>query len=441
MLARYLSLVGRRSAAPYRPQRLPAKFDNVVVAMSSGVDSSVAAALFAGEFPNTRGIYMQNWSESQSLDDPSKEPCYEKDWKDVNRVAEHLNIPVSKINFEQDYWIDVFEPMLRGYNEGSTPNPDIGCNKFVKFGKLREWLDEKYGTDNYWLVTGHYARVMQEMERKQLFHLLRSVYRPKDQSYYLSQINSTILPSLLLPIGHLTKPEVRDLAKQAGLPTAAKPDSQGICFVNNSQHGKFKNFLKHYLPSSPGNIITVDPQSGAKTRWGEHDGLWSYTIGQKVGISMPQGDPNYQGSWFVSEKLKNTNEIVIVRGRDNAALYKDTIRIGNFASMSPKEDTIEALRDIASLTLQFRSLQVPVKIKSCTLHGFALTNAENLDITIELASNQRAMAPGQSCCLYIGDRVLGSGPISQVDGSNTHTPHQKTAENHLSRSVPLDNLD
>ncbi|CAI4037866.1 hypothetical protein SMKI_04G2010 [Saccharomyces mikatae IFO 1815] len=414
MLSRYLSLVGRRSAAQYRPQRLPAKFDNVIVAMSSGVDSSVAAALFAEEFPNTRGVYMQNWSESQSLDDPGKEPCYEKDWKDVNRVAKHLSIPVEKVNFEQDYWIDVFEPMLRGYNEGSTPNPDIGCNKFVKFGKLREWLNEKHGTDNYWLVTGHYARVMQEIKGKELFRLLRGIYRPKDQSYYLSQINSTALSSLLLPIGHLTKPEVRDLAKYADLPTAGKPDSQGICFVNNSQHGKFKNFLKHYLPSSPGNIITFDPQSGAKTQWGKHDGMWSYTIGQKIGISMPQGDPNYQGPWFVSEKLKDTNEIVIVRGRDNAALYKDTIRIENFASLSPKEDTINALRDISALTLQFRSLQVPVQINSCTLNS----SAENLDITINVASKQRAMAPGQSCCLYVGDRVIGSGPISHVNNND-----------------------
>lgn len=416
MLARYLNLIGRRSASPYRPQRLPAKFDNVIVAMSSGVDSSVAAALFAGEFPNTRGVYMQNWSESQSLDDPGKEPCYERDWRDVNRVAKHLNIRVDKVNFEQDYWIDVFEPMLRGYNEGSTPNPDIGCNKFVKFGMLREWLDEKYGTGNYWLVTGHYARVMQEMDGKGLFHLLRSIYRPKDQSYYLSQINSTVLSSLLLPIGHLTKPEVRDLAKYAGLPTAEKPDSQGICFVNNSQHGKFKNFLKHYLPSSPGDIITVDPQSGAKTTWGRHDGLWSYTIGQKVGISMPQADPNYQGTWFVSEKLRDTNEILIVRGRDNPALYSDTIRIENFSSLGPREDTINAFQNTGALTLQFRSLQVPVQIKSCKLNR----SADNLDITIHLASKQRAITPGQSCCLYIDDRVLGSGPISHVNNNDTH---------------------
>ena len=129
---------------------------------------------------------------------------------------------------------------------------------------------------------------------------------------------------------------------------------------------------------------------------------------------MPQGDPNYQGPWFVSEKLKDTNEIVIVRGRDNAALYKDTIRIENFASLSPKEDTINALRDISALTLQFRSLQVPVQINSCTLNS----SAENLDITINVASKQRAMAPGQSCCLYVGDRVIGSGPISHVNNND-----------------------
>lgn len=416
--SKFIDLALKRCAGGYLRQQLPAKFDNVIVAMSSGVDSSVAAALFAG-FPNAKGIYMQNWSKSQSLDDPSKEPCYERDWKDVCAVAEHLNLPVDRVNFEKDYWIDVFEPMLEQYSQGLTPNPDIGCNRFVKFGRLREHLDRQYGGNNYWLVTGHYARVLRD-QKSQDAHLLRGLHREKDQSYYLSQISPAVLPQLLLPMGCLTKPEVRELAKALGLPTAAKPDSQGICFVNNSQHGKFKHFLEHYLPSSRGNVVTVDPGTGEKHVWGQHPGLWSYTIGQKVGISMPQGDPQYKGAWFVSDKLHHTNEIVIVRGRDHPALFKDALRVDAFLPLGNAHEIREAIQNSihsggssgsgsssSGLTMQYRSLQAPVGVASCHWVGDTLT--------LKLQHRQRAIAPGQYCCLYLGDRVLGSGVISNVE--------------------------
>lgn len=411
MLSSYAKLIGKRHVIGYKPQVWPSKYDNIVIAMSSGVDSSVAATLFADQYPNARGIYMQNWSKSQSLTDPQKEPCYERDWKDACKVANHLNIPIERVNFEQDYWIDVFEPMLEGYREGLTPNPDIGCNTFLKFGKLRQTLDERYGKENYWLVTGHYARIM-ENEREKNAHLLKAFYSEKDQSYYLSQINADILPQLLFPVGHLTKPEVRKFAESAGLPSASKPDSQGICFVNNSQHGKFKNFLEHYLLDSMGDIVTIDQDTGAKRKWGEHKGLWSYTLGQKIGLSMPQGDPKYTGTWYVSEKVKETNELVIVRGGDNRALFKDTLRVINFKSLCPNIEQMRSSIDLGvsngTLTMQYRSLQKAVSVVSCTF-----TNAN--DVKLKLSDNQRAMAPGQYCCLYLGDRVLGSGVISHTE--------------------------
>lgn len=410
MLASWTKLVSSRQLPNYRPQRLPGKLDNVIIAMSSGVDSSVAAALFAGEYPNARGIYMQNWSKSQSLTDPRNEPCYERDWKDVMKVAQHLNLPVDRVNFERDYWIDVFEPMLDGYSKGWTPNPDIACNKFVKFGKLIQHLDVKYGKDNYWLVTGHYSRLLDSNLDRDT-HLLRSFYPQKDQSYYLSLVNSKVLSRLLFPIGHLTKPEVRSLAKSIALPSANKPDSQGICFVNNSQHGKFKNFLEHYLVESKGNIVTVDQESGKKQKWGVHKGLWSYTIGQKIGLSMPQGDPKYAGAWYVSEKLAGSNELVIVHGAQNPALYKNTLRVRDFAILGNKKGVESLMRSAVlqgHLTMQYRSLQEPIPVLA-----FELSDNKVLDL--RLCAKQRAIAPGQNCCLYLGDRVLGSGTISEVE--------------------------
>lgn len=404
MLSRFNEIIGKRIVKGYNSQHFPALNDRVIIAMSSGVDSSLSAALFAGHFPNARGVYIQSWGKSQSLTDPQLEPCYERDWKDVCRVAQHLNIPVDKMNFEKDYWLDVFEPMLENYNQGMTPNPDIGCNKFVKFGKLRHVLDQTYGARNYWLVTGHYSRVLNSLNDDEP-HLLRSFYTCKDQSYYLSQINSDYLSQLIFPIGHLTKPEVRQLAAVAGLSTATKPDSQGICFVNNSQHGKFKHFLRHYLPDSVGNIITVN-ENGQKRIWGKHTGLWSYTIGQKVGISMPQGDPRYAGAWYVSDKLHDSNEIVIVKGRDNPALYKDVLYVSNIAPMDKNfRSLLEEGISNQTLFIQYRSLQEPVPLISCEF---------SRQLVIKLARPQRAIAPGQYCCFYLNNRVMGSGTISRV---------------------------
>ncbi|CAR22170.1 tRNA-5-taurinomethyluridine 2-sulfurtransferase [Lachancea thermotolerans CBS 6340] len=402
-----------RQVPGYQPMKLPSKFDNIVIAMSSGVDSSVAAAMFSG-FPNACGIYMQNWTETRS----EREPCHERDWKDVQKVGAHLNLPVEKVNFEQDYWLDVFEPMLRDYEQGVTPNPDIGCNRFIKFGKLRAHLDASLGTGNYWLVTGHYSRVLQT-ESKALglnsWHLLRAFYAPKDQSYYLSQVPSAALPALCLPMGVLTKPEVREMAHDLRLPTAHKPDSQGICFVANSQHGKISRFLEQYIPSHAGEIITLDPITGERTEWGRHTGLWNYTIGQKVGISMPQGDPRYQGAWFVADKRVDTNEIVICKGRDNPSLYKNRVVLKDFSPLGNLNDVQEAVKNNlagGAIHIQYRSLQEPAKVSRCC---WETTEAGESRLVMTLEQKQRAMAPGQYCTIYHKERILGSGTILASD--------------------------
>ncbi|CCD22822.1 tRNA-5-taurinomethyluridine 2-sulfurtransferase NDAI_0A06680 [Naumovozyma dairenensis CBS 421] len=412
MISRFKGLITKRVVDGYKPIKWPSSNDTIVIAMSSGVDSSVAALLFSELFPNCKikGIYMSNWSQQENEETHEKGQCYERDWKDVCQIGKYLNIPVDFINFEKDYWMDVFEPMLHGYQKGITPNPDIGCNKFIKFGKLFRHLNSQYGKDNYRLVTGHYARILQKNNGD--FNLLRSYYKNKDQSYYMSQISPSTLPNIILPIGHMTKPEVREIANFYKLPTANKPDSQGICFVNNSQHGSFKNFLQNYIPENKGDIITILEDGKKKRKWGEHTGLWSYTVGQKIGLSMPQGDHRFSGAWYVSDKLKSTNELVIVRGRDNPALYKNTVKVRDFCYMGAdieqmKKDVVAAIKS-GMLTMQYRSLQEPVRVK----HLSYLKDGDDStvqELGMEVA--QRAMAPGQYCCLYIGDTVIGSGTI------------------------------
>ncbi|SCU80541.1 LADA_0B08130g1_1 [Lachancea dasiensis] len=418
-----LSALEARRVHGYEPIRLPSKFDNVVIAMSSGVDSSVAAALFA-DFPRAQGIYMQNWSDPGGSEKTGREPCHERDWKDVQRVGSHLGIPVERVNFEQDYWHDVFEPMLQAYQAGITPNPDVGCNRFIKFGRLRSHLDSSLGRGNYWLITGHYARVGHSLATDE-HHLLRAYYKNKDQSYYLSQIPQAALQSLCFPMGVLSKPEVREFANEMQLPTARKPDSQGICFVANSQHSKFRSFLQQYLPTEPGNIITWDTDTASKTVWGRHTGLWNYTIGQRIGLAMPQGDPRFSGSWFVAEKLVDSNEIVICRGRDNPILFRDFLEIDGFKPIGSGGIISATLQEAVArneVYIQYRSLQDPVLVSKV----FAGLHSEK--ISMRLAHAQRAMAPGQYCTIYHKDRILGSGIIREatsylLGGTNlTNTP-------------------
>ena len=421
LLSKYQNIINKR-IIPGWIQRKPSKFDNIIVAMSSGVDSSLCASLYSS-FPNVHGIYMRNWTNNNDSDETIKN-CDEQDWKDAQRVAKFLNISINLVNFEQDYWIDVFEPMLNKYQLGSTPNPDILCNKFVKFGKLNQLLDQKYGKGNYWLVMGHYSRVLYNNETNK-YGLFRGIDNHKDQSYYLSQVNSNVWSRTLLPMGHLYKTEVRNFANELQLPSAMKPDSQGICFVNNSQVGKFKNFLKEYIPRTPGNIITIDPQSKEKQIWGQHDGIWSYTIGQKIGISMPQADPRYKGTWFVSEKLIKSNEIVIVKGRDNNKLFHNQLQVGNFEILDDSIDIEQFKRKINdcinknTLNMQYRSLQEPIKINKCEIKTNSeflqeIQNSRDIQLNIQIEKSQRAMAPGQYCCIYDNNEVIGSGPITNT---------------------------
>lgn len=356
--------------------------------MSSGVDSSVVAALLSQKYKNVRGIYMANWSQLAK--------CTEGEWSTVQKVCDQLGIPCDRVNFEKEYWADVFTPMVQMYESGLTPNPDLGCNKFIKFGKMIEHLAAKYenASKKWWLATGHYARV--ECQDSEKYNLIKAYDGNKDQSYYLASISKNVLPRMLLPLGHYTKVQTRKMAAELGLSTATKPDSQGLCFVS-PDHTKFRHFLDEFIPPKPGNIITEDGKV-----WGRHQGIWHATIGQRLGVSMPQGDPRYTGVWFVSEKRMETNEIVIVKGGNNEKLYLKKLRATDWEWL----DRIDPEEYVGELSMQYRSLQDPVKVETFSENG------SEVHITTE--ELQRAMTPGQSVVLYLGNKVLGSGMLKET---------------------------
>ncbi|KAG7817368.1 hypothetical protein KL928_004103 [Ogataea angusta] len=392
-LVRRLSSLRGSTLADY-VQPTPHPDDQIVVSMSSGVDSSVAALMYAKEYKNVKGIFMANWSPDSR--GGASRCTVESDWEEVQTICDQIGIPCERVNFEKEYWSDVFEPMLEMYRKGLTPNPDVGCNKYVKFGKMVEHLSNKFPQDNWWLVTGHYARIMKHRATGES-HLLRACYLPKDQSYYLSQLPESVLGRVLMPIGHYTKPEVRELAQRYGLTSKDKRDSQGLCFV--SQHGKFKDFLDEFLPPSPGDIVTADGRV-----WGRHNGLWHGTIGQRSGISMPQGDPEMKGVWFISGKNYDKNQLVISKKTDRAAFEKDRLKVADWQWINSSVNFENF--DPAELTVQVRSLESPRALTAVV----AGDEPEFL-----LHEKIDGVAPGQNLVLYKNERVLGGGIIAEAN--------------------------
>lgn len=337
------------------------------------------------------GIFMNNWSSTAK--------CAEEEWGDVQRVCDHIGIERSRVNFEKEYWIEVFEPMIDMYRRGLTPNPDVACNREIKFGTLLAHLDARAkatdaGTSRWWLATGHYARVARDTGSGTV-QLMRPSYLPKDQSYYLATIPRTALDRIFFPLEGMTKPAVRERAAAYGLPTADKRDSQGLCFVGQS-HRSFRKFLLDYIEPTPGNIVTGD---GAVV--GRHDGLWHLTIGQRAPVSMPQADPATRGTWFVAAKDFSRNELIIVRGADNPALLAAGVSCSSFQWLGePPAGPV----DTRNLFAQYRSLQEPEPVAAVEINPTG-------PLRVQFAQPRKAVAPGQYLALYRGDQVLGSGVI------------------------------
>ncbi|MEL4030426.1 MULTISPECIES: tRNA 2-thiouridine(34) synthase MnmA [Bacillaceae] len=355
----------------------------VVVGMSGGVDSSVAAYLLKQQGYDVIGVFMKNWDDTDEFGVCTAT----EDYEDVIRVCNQIGIPYYAVNFEKEYWDKVFTYFLDEYKAGRTPNPDVMCNKEIKFKAFLEHA-LKLGAD--YLATGHYAQVkVIDGEYK----MLRGKDTNKDQTYFLNQLSQEQISKVMFPIGHMDKKRVREIAKEAGLATATKKDSTGICFIGERN---FKEFLSKYLPAQPGRMETLTGEMK-----GFHEGLMYYTIGQRHGLGIGgSGDP-----WFVVGKDLERNVLLVGQGYDNDALYSDAIIATNVSWVSDKEKPAQF-----SCTAKFRYRQPD--------HGVTVTLLGNNTARVEFDEPIRAVTPGQAVVFYNGEECLGGGTIDQIFKDN-----------------------
>jgi tRNA-specific 2-thiouridylase len=354
----------------------------IVVGMSGGVDSSVAALLLKRQGYDVIGLFMKNWDET----DENGVCTADLDAEDVRRVCDRIGIPYYTINFEAEYRDKVFAHFLDEYRKGRTPNPDVLCNREIKFGEFLQ-AALQLGADA--IATGHYARLgFADGEVR----LLRSADPNKDQTYFLHQLDQSQLSRALFPIGHLTKPEVRRLAEEAGLPTAHKKDSTGICFIGERN---FRAFLRQYLPAQPGDMVDLDTGEIK----GRHEGLMYYTIGQRQGLGI--GGSGTGEPWFVADKDLERNILYVVQGERHPALYATGLKAGGVNWISPHRPS-----GPFRCTAKFRYRQ-PDQGVTVTPHEDGLW-----DVTFD--TPQRAITPGQAVVFYDGETCLGGGTIERV---------------------------
>ncbi len=352
----------------------------VVVGMSGGVDSSVAALLLKREGHEVVGLFMKNWQ-----DDDDDEYCSTRqDLVDAAAAADVIGIDLEAVNFSAEYKDRVFAEFLREYSAGRTPNPDVLCNAEIKF---KAFLDHAMRLGAEKIATGHYARVAKKDERHEL---LRGKDAGKDQSYFLHRLNQGQLSRVLFPVGHLKKSEVRRIALEAGLPNHAKKDSTGICFIGERP---FREFLNRYLPRKPGPMRTPEGKT-----LGEHIGLAFYTIGQRKGIGVGGTSGGAGAPWYVAEKRLDTNELIVVQGHDHPLLLKKTLEAEDPSWVSGRAPD----RGPYSAKTRYRQADA-----SCVLK---LLDGE---IKVDFAAPQWAVTPGQSVVLYDGEVCLGGGVITK----------------------------
>ena len=350
----------------------------VVVGMSGGVDSSVAALLLKQAGYDVIGVFMKNWDEK----DETGACTADADYDDVRRVCDQIGIPYYSVNFEQEYWDRVFVYFLEEYEKGRTPNPDVMCNKEIKF---KAFLEKALQLEADFLATGHYAQIGQGPLG---FTLERGADRRKDQTYFLYTLGQYQLSKSLFPIGHLTKTEVRQIAVDAELATAHKKDSTGICFIGEKD---FKEFLSNYLPAQPGEIRSVDGELK-----GYHDGLMYHTLGQRKGLGIGgAGEP-----WFVVGKDLESNTLLVAQGRNHPALYSEGLKAVEITWVSgiPPQASFEC-----TAKFRYRQPDQPVTVY------LTKTGCE-----VEFHKKQRAVTPGQAVVFYDGPICLGGGTIDAV---------------------------
>ena len=351
----------------------------VVVGMSGGVDSSVAAYLLKEQGFNVIGLYMMNWEES----DASGACSADRDFADVVRVCSALGIPYYSVNFAKQYYDRVFTHFLEEYAAGRTPNPDVLCNREIKFGPFREYA-LSLGAD--FIATGHYCKIERLGNSTRL---LKAKDNGKDQTYFLNQVREEQLENVLFPLADLDKGEVRKIAIEQGFSTASKKDSTGICFIGERN---FRKFLKSYLPAQPGKIVTLDGQTV-----GEHMGLMYYTLGQRKGLELG-GKSGEEGRWFVVKKDLKDNILYVSHG-DESPLYSRACRVSNLNWIG------YIPQPIIKCGAKFRYRQAEQGVTVTIDGGGAL---------VQFDSPQRAVTEGQYAVFYDEVACLGGGVIEEV---------------------------
>lgn len=360
----------------------------VIVGMSGGVDSSVSAYLLKEQGYDVTGLFMKNWEE----DDDTGYCSAAKDLADARAVCDKIGIELKTINFAAEYWDNVFEYFLDEYRAGRTPNPDILCNKEIKFKAFLEYALEDLNAD--YIATGHFARNRMNEETGK-YELLRGADPNKDQSYFLHAVNHRAIAKTLFPVGNMIKKdEVRPLAAKLGLKTAAKKDSTGICFIGER---KFKDFLARYLPAKPGVIRTVDGKA-----IGKHDGLMYHTLGQRkgLGIGGTKGGNGNEDPWYVVDKDLKHNELIVAQGGEHQLLMSTGLIAYKLNWVN-----LEPLRHEITCTVKTRYRQPDINCRVIPI--------DDGQIRIEFDHPVAAVTPGQSAVLYQNEVCLGGGTIKE----------------------------
>ena len=356
---------------------------NIIVGMSGGVDSSVTALKLLEQGHKVTGLFMKNWDE----DDGTEFCTAMEDLADAQQVCDKLGIELKTVNFATEYWDEVFEVFLSEFKAGRTPNPDILCNKHVKFKAFLNYAIEDLGAE--YIATGHYAQVKEDNGN---FSLVKGVDPNKEQSYFLYTLGQKALSKTLFPIGEMYKPELRAMAKRAGFDNHKKKDSTGICFIGER---KFTEFLQRYLPTQPGEMRTPEGQYIA-----QHQGLMYYTLGQRQGLGIGGVKNAPDEPWYVLDKDLDNNILLVGQGHDHPLMLHNTLEAGQLDWCNNRP-----LTEIISCKAKTRYRQAD---QACTLEPL-----DNGRCKVSFETPQRAITPGQSVVFYMDDVCLGGGIIEQ----------------------------
>lgn len=365
-----------------KPDQNPNSDSKVIVGMSGGVDSSVAAYLLLQQGYQVEGLFMKNWDE----DDGTEYCTAKEDLADAQSVCDSLGINLLSANFAAEYWDNVFEHFLSEYSAGRTPNPDVLCNREIKFKAFLEYANE-LGAD--FIATGHYVR---KLSTDTETYLLKGLDNNKDQSYFLCEVDDSSLAQSLFPVGELDKSEVRAIASSLGLSTHDKKDSTGICFIGER---KFKDFLEQYIPAQPGVIETVDGDA-----IGNHAGLMFYTYGQRQGLGIGGLSDRSEAPWYVVDKDLERNILLVAQGAEHEMLFASRLMASRAAwvNTQPQELPLHC-------TAKIRYRQADQECQ--------ISHLEDGKLQVEFIQPQRAVTPGQYVVFYQDERCLGGAIIEQ----------------------------